>query len=122
MRIAISTDDKNGLESTASHHFGRCPCYVFVDFEGAKITTVNSVDNPFYDKHEPGQVPAFINENGVNVMISGGMGRRAIDFFEQYGIQVATGANGKVADVIQAYLDGKLSGAAPCIESVSHDC
>lgn len=122
MRIAISTDDKNGLESTTSHHFGRCPCYVFVDFEGIKITTVNSVDNPFYEKHEPGQVPGFIHENGANVMISGGMGRRAIDFFDQFGIQVATGASGKVADVIQAYLDGKLSGAAPCVESVDHDC
>ena len=122
MRIAISTDDKKGLESTASHHFGRCPCYVFVDFEGAEVKAVQSVDNPFYEKHEPGQVPGFINENGVNVMISGGMGRRAIDFFDQFGIQVATGANGKVAAVIQAYLDGKLSGAAPCIESVSNDC
>ena len=107
MRIAISTDDKNGLESTASHHFGRCPC---------------SVDNPFFERHEPGQVPGFINENNVKVMISGGMGRRAIDFFDQYGIQVATGASGKVSDVIQNYLDGRLSGAAPCVESVSHDC
>jgi predicted Fe-Mo cluster-binding NifX family protein len=53
-------------------------------------------------------------------MISGGRGGRAIGFFDQYGIQVATGASGKVSDVIQAYLDGKLSGAAPCIESVDH--
>lgn len=122
MRIAIATEDKKDLKSTASHHFGRCPCYVFVDLEGSVVKAVKSVDNPFFERHEPGQVPGFINENGVNVMISGGMGRRAIDFFDQYAIQVATGASGKVSEVVQSYLDGRLTGAAPCVESVSHDC
>lgn len=123
MRIAISTEDKNGLDSVVSHHFGRCPCYVLVDVdvEDKEIKSVQDIDNPFYAQHQPGMVPEFIHNHGVNTMVSGGMGRRAINFFEQYGIQVATGANGTVRTVLESYLDGGLSGNAPCRESVAHD-
>ena len=31
MRIALSADNDNGLDSVISPHFGRCPYYVFVD-------------------------------------------------------------------------------------------
>ena len=121
MRIAFSAESKNGLESHISHHFGRCPAYVLVDLEGDQVKSIDAIDNPFFQGHEPGMVPSFIHEQGVNVMISGGMGRRAIDFFEQFGIGVATGAQGNVQFALQAYLEGNLNEAAPCRESIEHD-
>jgi len=42
MKIAISTEDKNGLDSLVSHHFGRCPCYVFVEVEDQKVQICGS--------------------------------------------------------------------------------
>jgi predicted Fe-Mo cluster-binding NifX family protein len=121
MRIAFSAETKNGLESPISHHFGRCPAYILVDVEENIVQSVQSLDNPFFQGHEPGMVPNFINQQGVNVMISGGMGRRAIDFFKQFEIGVATGAQGDVQFALQAYLQGKLLEAAPCKQSVEHD-
>ena len=53
-------------------------------------------------------------------MLSGGMGGRAIQFFEQVGIKAATGANGTVQQALENYLGGGLEGAAPCDESVAH--
>jgi len=120
MRIAISSEEKNGLDSRVSHHFGRCPCYVLADVYKEEIQVVKAIDNPFAQKHEPGMVPGFIHEQGVDVMISGGMGRRAIDFFNQYGIQVATGADGTVRNTLDRYFKGQLNGAQPCRESVEH--
>mgnify|MGYP005839875093 CR=1 FL=1 len=118
MRIAVSADSANGLNSRVSPHFGRCPFFVLVDIdEDGTIRNVTSVANPCYGNHAPGQVPAFINSQGVNVMVSGGMGAGAISFFNQYGIGVATGASGTVADAIEAYFDGALSADAVC----SHD-
>ena len=96
MRIAISADDRNGLDSVVSPHFGRCPHYILVDVEGQEVQAVQSVDNLHYGQHAPGQVPGFIHGQGVNVMLTGGMGRRAIVFFEQYGIEAVTGATGTV--------------------------
>jgi len=114
MRIAVSAESDSGLESKVSPHFGRCPYYVLVDLEGDGVPQVTTITNPYYSNHQPGQVPAFIRSQGADVMVSGGMGARATAFFSQYGIEVATGASGTVAEAIKRYLRGELSGEACC--------
>lgn len=120
MRIAVSADNNEGLNSTVSPHFGRCPHFVLVDVEDQEIRDVQSVDNPYYGNHQPGQVPGFIASHGANVMLTGGMGGRAIMFFQQYGIEGVTGAYGTVKQAVEHYLGGQLKGAAPCRESQEH--
>lgn len=120
MRIAISADDSNGLDSVISPHFGRCPYFVLVDLEEREVTAVEAISNPFYAQHQPGQVPGFVHSHGADVMLTGGMGGRAIAFFQQYGIQPVTGAYGTVRNALEQYLGGSLYGAAPCKESVEH--
>jgi predicted Fe-Mo cluster-binding NifX family protein len=120
MRIAVSADSKEGLDSVVGPHFGRCPYFVLVDLVGSEVQAVSDVDNPYYSGHEPGQVPAFIASLGANVMLTGGMGGRAIMFFEQFGIEGVTGAYGTVRQSIERYLGGQLKGAAPCKESAEH--
>ncbi len=120
MRIAISVDQDQGLESVVSHHFGRCPYYALVDMEDKTVKTVSTVTNPFFQQHQPGQVPGFINDQGAEVIITGGMGRRAITFFQQFNIEPVTGAFGTVTQVLENYLGGRLSGAQACRESMEH--
>ena len=120
MRIAVSADNKNGLDSVVSPHFGRCPHFVLVDLVDHEVKDVREVDNPYYGHHQPGQVPALINSLGANVMLTGGMGGRAIMFFEQFGIEGVTGAYGTVRQSVERYLGGQLKGAAPCKESEQH--
>ena len=120
MRIAVSSESKNGLDSVVAEHFGRCPGFVVVDVEQGVIGAVRSVDNPYYPNHEPGQVPAFIGSLGAKVMLTGGMGGRAIQFFQQAGIEAVTGAAGTVRQSVERYLSGELQSAAPCHESVEH--
>lgn len=120
MRIAVSADSKNGLDSVVSPHFGRCPYFVLVDVEQHDVSEVREVENPYYGHHQPGQVPGFISSLEANVMLTGGMGRRAILFFEQYGIEGVTGAYGTVRQSLERYLDGQLQGAEPCKESQQH--
>ncbi|MFZ5918683.1 MAG: NifB/NifX family molybdenum-iron cluster-binding protein [Chloroflexota bacterium] len=120
MRIVVSADNKNGLDSVISPHFGRCPYFVLVDLDDHDVREVREVDNPYYDHHQPGQVPAFINSLGANVMLTGGMGGRAIMFFQQFGIEGVTGAYGTVRQSVERYLGGSLKGAAPCKESQEH--
>jgi len=119
-RIAVSADDRDGLDSIVSPHFGRCPFFILVDMDGCEVQDVRAVENPYYARHQPGQVPGFIDGQDVDVMLTGGMGRRAISFFEQYGIQAVTGASGSVRHSLERYLGGALQGAEPCRESVEH--
>lgn len=120
MKIAITAETDQGLASPVAQHFGHAPYFVLVRMEGGSVLATDVVANPFAESHEPGQIPAFIHEQGAEVMVSGGMGGRAIAFFREAGVQTATGATGTVGQAVQAYLDGVLNGAAPCAESVAH--
>jgi len=120
MKIAVTVENNNGLESLVAQHFGHAPFFMLVDVENGEVTAAQGFANPFAGAHQPGQIPGFIHEQKANVMLSGGMGARAIEFFEQYGIHAATGASGTVRQSLENYLGGKLKEAAPCDESVAH--
>lgn len=102
MKVAISTD---GDEVCA--HFGRAPQFTIITIENNELVEKKLVSNP---GHSVGSIPNFIHNQGATYMIAGGMGRRAIQFFNQYGIEVIVGITGKISDVITKILDGTLEG------------
>ena len=102
MRIAISTDG-----DFVSAHFGRCPSFTIVDIENDKVAKKEIVDNP---GHQPGFIPQFLHEKGVNCIVAGGMGMRATGFFNEFGIQAIVGIGGKISDVIEKLRKGTLKG------------
>jgi predicted Fe-Mo cluster-binding NifX family protein len=120
MKIAVTAENNQGLESVVAQHFGHAPFFILVDVENGEVTATQGIVNPFAEAHQPGQIPGFIHEQKANVILSGGMGGRAIEFFEQLGVKAATGASGTVRQALESYLGGKLKEAAPCDESVAH--
>lgn len=120
MKIAVTAEENRGLSSSVAQHFGHAPVFVFVDVDDGKIIAANGVENPFAEAHSPGQIPGFVHEQGAEVILSGGMGGRAVEFFHQLGITAATGAAGTVKQAVETYLAGRLSGADACDESVAH--
>ncbi len=121
MRIAVSVENNAGLDAAICEHFGHSPYFALADVEGLQVTALAMVANPHYPQHAPGAIPQFIHSQGANVMLTGGMGARAVSFFQQYGIQPVTGAAGTVRQAIEGYLGGQLTGTVPCHESIS-DC
>jgi predicted Fe-Mo cluster-binding NifX family protein len=120
MRIAISADGPSGLDAPTAAHFGRCPYYVLVDWDEGKVIGTQVVENPYFGNHTPGAIPEFIHGQGAQVMIAGGMGQRAVAFFQQFGIEPVTGASGTVQQTLNLYLDGSLTGTQPCVEGAGH--
>jgi predicted Fe-Mo cluster-binding NifX family protein len=121
-RIAFSCEDKNGLNSEMSMHFGRCPFFTLIDVEEGKMTNAQVVANPAFENHVPGAVPEFIRDQKVNVMIAGGMGPKAVNMFNGFGLEVATGVGGKIEKVLEAYLEGKVQGTVPCKHDHGDSC
>jgi predicted Fe-Mo cluster-binding NifX family protein len=123
--VAVASEDNRGLEGEVSAHFGRCPFVTLVEVDGDSIAGHTVVPNPNFQQHRPGAMPRFIRSLGANVILSGGMGPRAVAAFEAVGIDVATGSLGPVRQVVQAYLDGGLRGTVPCEHEGGHgngDC
>ncbi|MBI5584203.1 MAG: P-loop NTPase, partial [Deltaproteobacteria bacterium] len=76
-------------EGLLCNHFGHCEQFALIDLKDQEITQQELVTPP---PHEPGLLPRWLGEKGVNLIIAGGMGQRAITLFTERGIQVLTGA------------------------------
>ncbi|MBN2569348.1 MAG: NifB/NifX family molybdenum-iron cluster-binding protein [Deltaproteobacteria bacterium] len=110
MRIGIAAESDMGLQARVSRHFGRCSHYVLVDVEDNSVKEVATIENPFHKAHEePGRVPSFIRDQGVDVIIAGSMGGQAMGFFMGFGIQTVTRAMGSVKESLDNYLAGNYS-------------
>ena len=108
MRIAISTDS-----GYVSPHFGRCPEFTIVDIEGNTVVRREVVKNP---GHAPGVIPKFLHSMGAEWIVCGGMGRRAKEFFEEFGIHTVVGVEGNIDKVIEKILEGTLEGGESLCE------
>ena len=102
MRIAVPI--ANGQ---LSMHFGHCEQFALVEVnEDKQIVSTKMLQPP---AHAPGVLPAWLSEQGANVIIAGGMGQRAQQLFAQNNMAVVVGASGGSAeDLARAYLEGTL--------------
>ncbi len=107
MKIAIPVLENNGLKSHISEHFGHSPYFALIEVDGGEIRSMSIVENP-YEEHGPGVVPSFLKSLGAEVVIVRGMGRRAVDFFEELGIRVIRGASGNVESIVKEFSSGLL--------------
>ncbi|QLA15474.1 iron-sulfur cluster carrier protein MrpORP [Desulfolutivibrio sulfoxidireducens] len=90
-------------------HFGHCETFAVMDVDTATgniLATRHETPPP----HEPGVIPAWIADLGVDVVIAGGMGQKARDLFEEKGVKVVVGAMAAAPEAIVAdYLRGSLT-------------
>jgi predicted Fe-Mo cluster-binding NifX family protein len=100
MKLAISTD-----QGYVSAHFGRCQSYTIVDIKEGQILSREEIPNP---GHQPGFLPEYLSERGVNSIIAGGMGPRAQNLFSQKNIETIIGVQGTIDETIQKFLKQEL--------------
>lgn len=100
-RIVIPTNDKIHVES----HFGHCKYFNIIDLNEEEIVLSDYVEAP---EHKPGVIPKFIIGKNANLIITGNMGRKALDILNYQGVEVITGAIGKIEDNLAKYLQNGL--------------
>lgn len=73
-----------------SPHFGHCEHFALIDADDQtkKILKKELVQSP---GHQPGLLPEWLAEQGVALVIAGGMGSRAQSLFQQNHIGVIVG-------------------------------
>ena len=109
IRIAFPTNDRENVEE----HFGHCKQFAIFTVKDKTILNTEYLDAP---PHEPGLLPRFLGEHNTSVIITGGMGQRAIDLFKAQNVEVILGARGKIEDNLNEYLNGALhSNGKPCV-------
>lgn len=102
-RIAIPL-----VEGKLCLHFGHCQQFGIYDVaDDGQIKQSHATEPP---PHEPGVLPRWLHEQGVNLVIAGGMGSRAQALFAQNDIKVMVGAptEEEPEALIKSYIEGQL--------------
>ncbi len=101
LKIAIPT-----LNGELTAHFGHCEKFAVVHVEDNKIINEEWLTPPI---HQPGVYPRFLADQGVKVIIAGGMGQQAQNLFAQNNIDVYMGVqNGSPKQLVENYLGNQL--------------
>lgn len=110
MKLAIPTSD-----GKLCMHFGHCEVFTIFHID-EKTKKIESKENKTPPPHEPGVLPKWLGDLGVNVIIAGGMGMRAQQLFVGNDVKVVTGAPSESPEtIVEAYLKGTLvTGANVC--------
>lgn len=91
-----------------SEHFGGAEAFGLFEVDEVTKTVVSNtmVEAP---PHERGAFPVWLRDQGARVILAGGMGPRAVQMFEQFGIKVVTGVQGEdPSALVEAFLAGTL--------------
>lgn len=101
MRIAIPT-----TKGLLSSHFGHCEKFYVVDVENGQLSNEQMIVPP---AHEPGLYPKWVKEQGVDLVIGGGMGQKAQVLFHQNQVEIIVGAsNSEPRGIVESYVAGTL--------------
>lgn len=105
MRLCIPSNTKGGLEDQVGYHFGRVDNYTIFDDDKNEVEIIKNTST-----HRGGtKLPAeLLREHKVDIMICGGIGRRAIQLFEQFGVEIYVDAQGTVREAIEQYKNDQL--------------
>ena len=107
MRIAIPL-----FEGKLSQHFGHCEKFAVIEVDD-NSQSISSREDLTPPPHEPGVLPKWLGGMGVNVIITGGMGRRAQQLFAESQIEVIVGASvDSPENLVAAYLNKTIKAGA----------
>ncbi|HAM49848.1 MAG TPA: dinitrogenase iron-molybdenum cofactor biosynthesis protein [Nitrospiraceae bacterium] len=107
--VAVPSTHPGGLDSLLGAHFGHCDLYTIVEVNDGEVKDVRVLPNV---PHQQGGCMAPVNhlaQNGVKVLIAGGMGMRPLMGFNQIGIHVLFGGSAQtVGEAVDDFLKGSL--------------
>ncbi len=109
MRIVIPVLDEGGLDAHLSWHFGRAPYFAIFDLdENGRVREQKTVPNKGEHFGGRGRAADLILQLKPNVLITYGMGPRALSIFQNARVAVLKANADTVRDVIKGYSKDEL--------------
>ena len=106
VKIVIPAAEESG--ETLSAHFGRAPYFAWYTVESGKIIESGVVPNDSDHFGGTGHPPEKIKSLGGEVVVSSGMGMKAIQMFQELGIAVLQGTHPGSLENVEAFIRGEL--------------
>ena len=89
-------------------HFGHCEKFAVLDVD-EKTGKVLAREDLTPPAHAPGVIPKWVSEQGVKLVLAGGMGIKAQDIFRANGVDVKVGCPAEAPEkLVEDYFKGQL--------------
>lgn len=106
MKIAVSAVAPD-LDAEVDPRFGRCQHFVIADPESMEFEALEN-SSAMAAGGAGISTAQMIADKGVGVVVTGNCGPNAYQTLSAAGVQVITGASGRIRDAVEAYKAGKL--------------
>ena len=113
MKIAVTYDNGEVFQ-----HFGRTESFKIYEVEDNKVVSSEVISS---NGTGHGALAGLLAEQGVNVLICGGIGGGAQTALTEAGIDLCAGAQGNVDEVIETYLKGELESSGVNCDHHHHE-
>ena len=113
MKIAVTYDNGNIFQ-----HFGKTENFKVYEVEDNKVVSSEVIGS---NGTGHGALAGLLSEQGVDVLICGGIGGGAQAALAEAGVELCSGAEGDVDAAVEAYLNGTLTSAGATCDHHDHE-
>ena len=113
MKIAVTYDNGNIFQ-----HFGKTENFKVYEVEDNKVVSSEVIGS---NGTGHGALAGLLAEQGIDVLICGGIGGGAQNALAEAGIQLCSGAQGNTDEAVEAYLKGELVSAGTTCDHHHHE-
>jgi predicted Fe-Mo cluster-binding NifX family protein len=120
MKICIPTETGEGKNAQVYGHFGSAPFFTIYDTEAKSMEVVDNANN--HHEHGTCNPIAALQGKSVDVVVTGGMGARAVMMLNVSGIKVYRAVPGSVETIISTFNAANLEELTAQNACASHGC
>ena len=113
MKIAVTYDNGNIFQ-----HFGKTENFKVYEVEDNQVVSSEVIGS---NGTGHGALAGLLSEQGVDVLICGGIGGDAQAALAEAGVELCSGAEGDVDAAVEAYLNGTLTSAGATCDHHDHE-
>ena len=113
MKIAATYDNGNIFQ-----HFGKTETFKVYEVEDNEVVSSEVISS---NGTGHGALAGLLAEQGISVLICGGIGGGAQTALAEAGIEVCSGAQGNTDEAVEAYLKGELTSAGTTCDHHHHE-
>lgn len=120
MRICLPTTGKKGWEETVYNHFGSAQYFTIYDSNTREVSVVENENQ--HHNHGSCQPLDIISQNKVDIVMTSGMGRRAVMMLNEGGVRVYLLQGNTVKEAVSLWEANTLQELTPENSCAGHDC
>lgn len=120
MKICVPTTGNKGLEEKVYEHFGSAPFFTVVETDTGAVEVIDNQNQ--HHSHGSCHPMLSLTGRGIDAVVTGGMGRRAIEMLNEGNVKVYQATGDTVSRIVKEYQNRKLKELSPDTACAGHGC